>query len=135
MSAFVLVSGPFTDGRIWNAVVGPLRRKGAGAHPVTLDMRPEADLETHVQDVVRLIDSLDVPRVVLVGHDYAIHPVLGAADLRPERVARVVYLDAGLPEHGDPALALVPDPAVHELLGAGGNPGPVPPPGPRDWQR
>ncbi|MGW1606224.1 alpha/beta fold hydrolase, partial [Streptomyces eurythermus] len=105
MSAFVLVSGPFTDGRIWNAVVGRLRRKGAGAYPVTLDMRPEADLETHVEDVVRLIDSLDVPRVVLVGHDYAIHPVLGAADLRPERVARVVHLDAGLPQHGDPANA------------------------------
>ncbi|WP_030602185.1 alpha/beta hydrolase [Streptomyces achromogenes] len=135
MSAFVLVSGPFTDGRIWDAVVGPLRRKGAGAYPVTLDMRPEADLETQVGDVVRLIDSLDVPRVVLVGHDYGIHPVLGAADLRPERVARVVYLDAGLPQHGDPALALVPDPEVHQLLGAGGDPGPVPPPGPRDWQR
>ncbi|MEU3527937.1 alpha/beta hydrolase [Streptomyces sp. NPDC038707] len=135
MSAFVLVSGPFTDGRIWCAVVGRLRRTGAGAHPVTLDMRPEADLETHVEDVVRLIDSLDVPQVVLVGHDYAIHPVLGAADRRPERVARIVYLDAGLPQPGDPALALVPDPAVHELLGAGDDPRPVPPPGPGDWRR
>lgn len=135
MSVFVLVSGPFTDGRIWHAVAGRLREAGAAAHPVTLGMRPEADLETHIGDVVRLVDSLDVPQVVLVGHDYAIHPVLGAADRRPERVARVVHLDAGLPRDGDPALALVPDPAVHQLLGSGGSPRPVPAPQPSDWHR
>ncbi|MFB6961181.1 alpha/beta fold hydrolase [Streptomyces sp. NPDC056309] len=80
-----------------------------------MSMQSEVNLETHVEDVVRLIDSLDTPQVVLVGHDYAIHPVLGAADLLPERVARIAHLDAGLPQHGDPALALVPDPVVHQL--------------------
>ncbi|MFE4414627.1 alpha/beta hydrolase [Streptomyces sp. NPDC056821] len=135
MSVFVLVSGPFTDGRIWNAVADRLRETGAGAHPVTLSMQADADLETHVEDVVRLIDSLDPPQVVLVGHDYAIHPVLGAADRLPERVARIVHLDTGLPQHGDPALALVPDPVVHQLLGTDGNPRPIPLPGPQDWHR
>jgi acetyl esterase/lipase len=135
MSVFVLVSGPFTDGRIWNAVADRLREAGAGAHPVTLSMQPEADLQTHVEDVVRLSDSLDPPQVVLVGHDYAIHPVLGAADLLPERVARIVHLDTGLPQDGDPALALVPDPMVHQLLGTDGSPRPIPPPGAQDWHR
>ncbi|MGW6008303.1 alpha/beta hydrolase [Streptomyces sp. NPDC055210] len=142
MSVFILVSGPFTDGRIWSEVVGRLRESGAQAHPVTLSRQPAADLETHVDDVVRLIDSLDLPdpldeagEVVLVGHDYAVHPVLGAADRRPERVARVVHLDAGMPQDGDTALALVPDPSVHELLRAKGGPGPVPPPEPTQWQR
>ncbi|MFE7031585.1 alpha/beta hydrolase family protein [Streptomyces sp. NPDC057621] len=148
MSVFVLVSGPFTDGRIWSEVVGRLRESGAQAHPVSLSRRPGADLETHVEDVVRSLDSLDLPdpldpldprdpagEVVLVGHDYAIHPVLGAADRRPERVARVVHLDAGIPQDGDAALALVPDPSVHELLGANGDSGPVPPPEPAQWQR
>ncbi|MGW5124890.1 alpha/beta hydrolase [Streptomyces sp. NPDC004069] len=135
MSVFVLVSGPFTDGRIWNAVADRLREAGAGVHPVTLSMQPEADLETQVEDVVRLVDSLDTSQVVLVGHDYAIHPVLGAADLLPERVARIVHLDTGLPQHGNPALALVPDPVVHQLLGADGSPRPIPPPGPQDWHR
>ncbi|MEV5008531.1 alpha/beta hydrolase [Streptomyces sp. NPDC056159] len=135
MSVFVLVSGPFTDGRIWNAVADRLRETGAGAHPVTLSLQADADLETHVEDVVRLIDSLDPPQVVLVGHDYAIHPVLGAADRLPERVARIVHLDTGLPQHGDPALALVPDPVVHQLLGNDGSPRPIPLPGPQDWHR
>ncbi|MFH8468422.1 alpha/beta hydrolase [Streptomyces sp. NPDC017991] len=142
MSVFILVSGPFTDGRIWSEVVGRLRESGAPAHPVSLSTQPEADLETHVEDVVRLIDSLGPSaspdpsgEVVLVGHDYAIHPVLGAADRRPERVARVVHLDAGMPQDGDAALALVPDPSVHELLRADGDTGPVPPPEPAHWQR
>lgn len=135
MSVLVLVSGPFTDARIWNDVAARLRERGAGAHPVTLSREPGADLETHAEDVVRVIDSLDSSQVVLVGHDYAIHPVLVAADRRPERVARIVHLDAGLPQDGDQALALVPDPTVHRLLGADGDPGPVPPPGPAEWQR
>ncbi|WP_371667211.1 alpha/beta hydrolase [Streptomyces sp. NBC_00289] len=136
MSVLILVSGPFTDGQVWSEVIVRLRESGAEAHPVTLSGRPEADLETHVEDVVRLIDSIDSPaELVLVGHDYAVHPVLGAADRRPERVARIVYLDAGLPQDGDAALALVPDPSVHELLRAEGSPGPVPAPEPAEWQR
>ncbi|KAA0927082.1 alpha/beta fold hydrolase [Streptomyces apricus] len=139
MSTFVLVSGPFTDGRVWSEVVARLRESGAGAHPVTPDRRPGADLETHVEDVVRVLDRLhrESPRdeVVLVGHGYGIHPVLGAADRRPERVARIVHLDAGMPQDGDAARALVPDPSVQELLDSDDASGPVPAPGPADWQR
>ncbi|BCL32613.1 alpha/beta hydrolase [Streptomyces aurantiacus] len=135
MSVFILVSGPFADGRIWSEVVGRLRESGAEAYPVTLSRQPEAGLRTHVDDVVRLIDSLAPSgELVLVGHDYAVHPVLGAADRRPERVARIVHLDAGLPQDGDTALALVQDPSVHDLLRAEGA-GPVPPPEPDQWQR
>ncbi|WP_331755714.1 hypothetical protein [Streptomyces sp. NBC_01643] len=69
-------------------------------HPLTLTglgerrhlAGPGTDLETHIEDVVQLIDHLDAPELVLVGHDYAIHPVLGAADRRPERISRVVHL-------------------------------------------
>ncbi|MFS8199806.1 alpha/beta hydrolase [Streptomyces sp. CWNU-52B] len=140
MSVFILVSGPFTDGRIWSEVAERLRESGAEAHPVTLSRRPDAGLGTHVEDVVRLIDSLAEPgeepeELVLVGHDYAVHPVLGAADRRPERVARIVHLDAGLPQDGDTALALVRDPAAHELLRAPGPHEPLPPPEPEQWQR
>ncbi|MFF1695495.1 alpha/beta hydrolase [Streptomyces sp. NPDC058257] len=136
MSVFILVSGPFTDGRIWSETIGRLRESGAEAHPVTLCRQPDADLETHVEDVVRLIDLLEpAGELVLVGHDYAVHPVLGAADRRAGRVARIVYLDAGLPQDGDRALALVPDSSVHELLRMQRSPGPVPPPGPAQWQQ
>ncbi|MFC5148199.1 alpha/beta hydrolase [Streptomyces aureoversilis] len=124
MTAFVLVSGPFTGGWVWQEVTARLGESGAEVYPATLTgmgdphrpAGPGTDLETHIEDLVRLIDGIAAPEVVIVGHDYAIHPVLGAADRRPERIARIVYLDAGLPQDGDAPLALVPDQAVREGL-------------------
>lgn len=124
MTAFVLVSGPFTGGWIWREVATRLRESGSEVYPATLtgmgDRRhlagPTTDLATHIEDLVQLIDQVDAPEVVLVGHDYGIHPVLGAAERRLERIARIVYLDAGMPQDGDSALALVSDQAVRDRL-------------------
>ncbi|MFI8521788.1 alpha/beta hydrolase [Streptomyces sp. NPDC085481] len=132
MTAFVLVSGPFTGGWVWQEVAERLRESGAEVCAATLSAEPGTDLETHIADVARLIDGVAAPDVVLVGHDYGIHPVLGAADRRPERVVRVVYLDAGMPQDGDAALALVPDPTVTDRAGDDGL---VPPPTGAEWGR
>ncbi|MGW4194701.1 alpha/beta hydrolase [Streptomyces sp. NPDC005004] len=142
MTAFVLVSGPFTGAWIWRETAARLREAGAQAHPLSLtglgEKRelavPGTDLETHIEDVVRLIDGLDASELVLVGHDYAIHPVLGAADRRPGRISRIVHLDAGMPQDGDAALALVPDQETRERLLAEPD-GSVPVPKPGDWDR
>ncbi|MFF3417320.1 alpha/beta fold hydrolase [Streptomyces sp. NPDC002698] len=147
MTTFILVAGAHTGGWIWQEVAARLRESGARACPVTLTgmgadgpaAGPGTDLETHIGDLVRLIDGLDAPEVVLVGHCYGIYPVLGAADRRPERIARIVHLDAGMPRHGDQALTLVPDGAVRERLsrhtGADGNDWLIPPPPLEAWQR
>ncbi|WP_327352612.1 alpha/beta fold hydrolase [Streptomyces sp. NBC_01304] len=143
-TTFVLVPGPFTGGWVWDEVASRLREAGAKVHAATLTglggqhqlADTETDLETHVDDVLRLIDEVPPQeQLVLVGHCYGIHPVLGAADRRPERIARVVYLDAGMPADGDPALKLVPDPTVHGLLAAGTGPAAVPAPDREGWQR
>lgn len=126
MTAFVLVSEAHTGGWIWQEVVSLLRESGHTAHPVTLTgmggparpAGPDTDLGTHVADVVEVVDALQARQVVLVGHGYGIHPVLGAADRRPGRIARVVHLDAGLPRDGDPPLVLVPDEDVRDRLTA-----------------
>ncbi|MEV6588255.1 alpha/beta fold hydrolase [Streptomyces acidicola] len=124
MTAFVLVSGCFTGGWIWQEVAERLRESGAEVHPVTLtgmgarreEAVPGTDLETHIEDVMRVIDGVDAPEVVIVGHDYGIHPVLGAADRRPERITRIVHLDTGMPRDGDTAAQLVPDEEVRRQL-------------------
>ncbi|MGW8885784.1 alpha/beta hydrolase [Streptomyces sp. NPDC055749] len=147
MTAFILVSGTFTGGWIWQEVAEGLRESGADAYPVTLTgmgdpdrpAGPGTDLETHIQDLVRLIDRVDAPEVVLVGHAYGLYPVLGAAGLRPERIARIVNVDGGLPQDGDPAIGLVPDQAVRDRLTA--VPGPdrgdsaIAPPPLGEWER
>ncbi|MER5863105.1 alpha/beta hydrolase [Kitasatospora sp. NPDC002040] len=144
MTAFILVSESFTGGPVWQDVTERLLASGAEVHPATLtgmgDRRDQAgpgtDLETHIADVVRLIDEAAAPELVLVGHGYGIHPVLGAADRRAERVARIVYLDAGMPQHGDAAIALIQDAAVREELTAPAGDGwTLPSPAADEWQR
>ncbi|MFI0943244.1 alpha/beta fold hydrolase [Streptomyces sp. NPDC021020] len=132
-TAFVLVPGLHTGAWIWQDVAERLREAGAQALPLTLTgmggsgaqaQAPTgmdgsgagADLETHVADVLRAVEGTDAEQVVLVGHCYGVHPVLGAADRLPERVARVVLLDTPMPQDGDPAAALVPDQALRERL-------------------
>ena len=73
---------------------------------------PEIDLSLHIEDVVNLIRFERLDDVVLVGHSYAGMVITGVADLLPEAVAALVYLDAFVPDDGqsmqdltDPALA------------------------------
>lgn len=141
MTAYVLVPDVHTGGWVWERTADLLRDAGAAAYPVTLTgmgdparpAGPDTALDTHIADVVRAIDGVTASRIVLVGHGYGVHPALGAADLRPARVARVVHLDAGLPKDGDPPLALIPDPAVRQALG--GSASALPPPAPGEWER
>ncbi|SEN27311.1 Alpha/beta hydrolase family protein [Actinacidiphila rubida] len=122
---FVLVPELHTTAWVWDELAVTLRESGGHAHPVQLSPDPDADLETHIADVLAALEALDAHDgppaapahpVVLVGHGYGIHPALGAADRRPDRVARVVHLDAGLPRDGDPPLALVPDQSLRDRL-------------------
>ncbi|MCX4613419.1 alpha/beta fold hydrolase [Streptomyces mirabilis] len=147
MTAFILVAGAHTGSWIWQAVADRLRESRAPAYPVTLTgmgdrghaAGPDTDLETHIHDLLRVIDRTDAAEVVLVGHCYGIYPVLGAADRRPERIARIVHLDAGMPQDGDQALTLVPDQAVRDRLlhraGPADDDWRIPPPPLGEWQR
>ncbi|MFF5157775.1 alpha/beta hydrolase [Streptomyces sp. NPDC000348] len=150
MTVFIMVAGAFTGAQVWQETAARLAAAGSEARAVPLTGldagRPAAsasvDLETHIADVIAAIDAVDAAsgrEIVLVGHDYGIHPVLGAADRRPQRVARVVHLDCGLPQNGVPALAAVPDRALRERLAErarhGGNEGELAPPSRDEWQR
>ncbi|MGV9891820.1 alpha/beta fold hydrolase [Streptomyces sp. NPDC003395] len=130
MTVFLMVAGVFTGAPVWQETAARLAAAGAGAHVVPLTGQDAArlakegarvGLETHIADVLAAIDAVEPApghEIVLVGHDYGIHPALGAADRRPERIARVVYLDAGMPRHGVPALAAVPDQELRARLAA-----------------
>ncbi|MCK1818696.1 alpha/beta hydrolase [Streptomyces sp. XM83C] len=140
MTAFVLVPGMFTDGHVWEATAARLGEAGAEAHPVRLEGPPgAADLDAHIAQVFTAIDAAGRD-VVLVGHDYGMWPVLGAADLRADRIARIVFVDTAMPPEGSPALAAVPDQELRarlaERAGAGESGGVLPPPSGRaEWER
>ncbi|OMH24197.1 alpha/beta hydrolase [Tersicoccus phoenicis] len=97
----LLIPGFWLDGASWAPVLGPLEAAGHRVHPLTLPGKDAVDadrsgigLRDHVDAVVARIDALDGP-VVLVGHSGGGAIIHAAADARPDRVARNVYVDSG----------------------------------------
>lgn len=88
----ILVPGLWLTASSWDAVLPTLVAAGHRPHPLTLPDDPGARIDDWVDAVVRQIDALDSP-VVLGGHSGGGNVVWGAADRRPERVARVVFVD------------------------------------------
>jgi pimeloyl-ACP methyl ester carboxylesterase len=76
--------------------------------------RTDIDLETHIADVVNLLDYEALEDAVLVGHSYAGTVVTAVADRRPERLHAVVYLDTSPLPNGT-AIADVQPPEQREL--------------------
>ncbi|HEY8510435.1 MAG TPA: alpha/beta hydrolase [Cyclobacteriaceae bacterium] len=62
---------------------------------------PEISLSTHINDVVNQILFERLTDVVLVGHSYGGMVITGVADRIPERIRKLVYLDAILPNDGE----------------------------------
>ena len=97
----VLVPGACLGGWAWRDVADRLRALGHDAYPVTLTglgdrvhlADERVDPDTHIADVLGVLDYEDLGDAVLVGHSYAGLVVAGAADRRPERLDAVVYLD------------------------------------------
>ena len=67
---------------------------------------PSIRLATHVEDVVNAILWDNLHDVILVGHSYGGMVIAGVADRIPQRIRRLVYLDAFLPDSGETALEL-----------------------------
>src|SRR5438105_4042834 len=107
MATFVLIHGAWHGGWCWQRVAPALRREGHEVYAPSLTgmgerrhlARADIDLDTHIEDVVSLLEMEDLRDVVLVGHSYGGMVITGAAD-RSGRVAKLVYLDAFVPENG-----------------------------------
>jgi pimeloyl-ACP methyl ester carboxylesterase len=100
----ILIPGLWLDGSSWDEVVPVLQQAGHRTHALTLPGMESKDadrskitLRDHVDAVVEVIDSVgpDGGKVVLVGHSGGGAIAHAAVDARPDRVARVVYVDSG----------------------------------------
>jgi pimeloyl-ACP methyl ester carboxylesterase len=116
MATFVLVHGGWAGSVVWWQIVPRLRKAGHEVYAPTLTgigerkhlLSREIDLDTHIQDVIGVIDEEDLSDIVLVGHSYGGMVITGVADRVPEKVATLVYLDAFVPENGQSLFNLLP---------------------------
>lgn len=108
-SAFVIVPGMWSGGWDWRRVDSILTARGQRVFRVTLTglgervhlATPAIGLDTHIADVVNTIIWEELTDIVLVGHSYGGMVITGVADRVPERIRRLVYVEAFLPESGE----------------------------------
>ena len=72
------------------------------------ELSPDIGLDTHIQDVVGLLQEKNLHGVILVGHSYGGMVITGVVDAVPERIAHLVYLDTFVPRDGESMAGVVP---------------------------
>ena len=81
-----------------NIVYRPtLTGQGERVHLATLDV----GLDTHIKDIVNTILYEDLHNIILIGHSYGGMVVTGVADSIPDRIDKLIYLDAFVPEDNE----------------------------------
>jgi pimeloyl-ACP methyl ester carboxylesterase len=107
MATLVLLHGAWSGGWLWEPAAKVLRAAGHEVHRPTFTglgerahlARPEIDLQTHVQDVLGVLEAEDLHQVVLVAFSYGGMVAEMVAERALARVARLIYVDAFLPEN------------------------------------
>jgi pimeloyl-ACP methyl ester carboxylesterase len=115
---YVIVHGAWGGGWDWLAIDSMLTHHGHKVVRVTLTglgerhhlASPTIGLDTHIDDVVNTILWDNLHDIVLLGHSYGGMVITGVADRIPDRIKRVVYLDALLPDSGESVMS-IPDTA------------------------
>lgn len=102
MKTFILIHGSWHSAWNWHKVVPLLEAKGHRAIAIDLpgmgrDKTPVGDvsLQTSVNKICEVIDSVD-GKVVLVGHSKNGILISQAAEYRPEKIGKLIYLAAYL---------------------------------------
>jgi pimeloyl-ACP methyl ester carboxylesterase len=116
VATVVLVHGAFAGGYKWKQVRPRLQAAGHEVFSPTLTglgervhlASPDVTLETHLIDVFNVLRFEDLRDVVLVGHSYGGMVITGVADRAADRVRRLVYLDALVPNDGESVEDVVP---------------------------
>jgi len=102
---FVLVHGAWHGGWCWRRAADVLRARGHRVFAPSLTglgdrahlFSKDISLQTHVQDILSVVETEELSGFVLVGHSYGGFVISGVADTLRERVSRYVYLDASVP--------------------------------------
>ena len=108
MATFLVAHGAWSAGWAWKKMRPLLRAKGHEIFTPTYTglgervhlASPHVDLETHIADMLGVLQFEDLREVVLIGHSYGGMVATGVADRAPERLAQLVYLDAFVPRDG-----------------------------------
>jgi len=106
---YVIIHGAWGGGWAFKKVDSLLTETGSVVYRPTLTGQGERQhlatkdvgLNTHIRDVVNTILYEDLYNVILIGHSYGGMVVTGVADLIPDRIIKLIYIDAFVPEDNE----------------------------------
>lgn len=112
----VLVHGAWAGGWQFKPIEPALRAAGYDVYRPSLPGLGEhhhladaaIDLDTHIADIVELIRFERLENVVLLGFSYGGAVITGVADRIPERIDRLIYLDAVVLQDGESVADVLP---------------------------
>jgi pimeloyl-ACP methyl ester carboxylesterase len=122
MATYVLVHGGGHGGWCYQRVARLLQAEGHVVYTPTMTglgerahlLNADVDLDRHVEDIAAVLEFEDLRDVILVGHSYGGMVITGTADRVPERVGRLVFLDAANPVNGQ-SLVDVAGPVINAV--------------------
>jgi pimeloyl-ACP methyl ester carboxylesterase len=125
VATFVVAHGAWSSAWAWKKMRPLLRAAGHELWTPTYTglgerahlASPAVDLDTHIKDLVGVLEMEDLRDVVLIGHSYGGMVATGIADRARARIAQLVYLDAFVPRNGQSLLDLQ-DAGVRERMRA-----------------
>jgi pimeloyl-ACP methyl ester carboxylesterase len=108
MATFVLVHGGGHGGWCYQRVSRLLQHAGHEVYAPTLTglsershlVGPHVDLDLHIQDIAAVLHYENLRDVILVGHSYGGMVITGVGGRAPDRIGKLVYLDAANPKNG-----------------------------------
>jgi pimeloyl-ACP methyl ester carboxylesterase len=118
MATFLICHGAWSAGWAWKKMRPLLRAAGHEVFTPTYtglgerahQASPSVDLETHIADILGVIEYEGLSGITLMGHSYGGMVATGVADRVPGKLERMIYLDAFVPESGQSVVSLRPGP-------------------------
>lgn len=113
MTTFVIIHGGWHTGDHFEATAAVIRQSG---HTVCLPTvrgnapgdSKDTGLDEAISSITGYLETQAIEDCVLVGHSYGGMVITGVADRMPERIRRVVYWNAFVPNNGECLNDLVP---------------------------
>jgi pimeloyl-ACP methyl ester carboxylesterase len=135
MATFVVAHGAWSAGWAWKKMHPLMAARGHRLITPTYTglgerrhlASPDIDLNTHITDVVNVLEWEDFTGVHLVGHSYGGMVATGVADRARKRIAKLIYVDAFAPRDGESAFDVMPAATAAQRVNGADADGFIPP--------
>src|SRR5258708_16078648 len=116
MATFLVAHGAWSAGWAWKKMQPLMAARGHELFTPTCTglgerahlAHRDLNLESHIADMLAVLEFEDLKNVILIGHSYGGMVATGVADRARDKIKQLVYLDAFAPEGGKSAIHYIP---------------------------